>query len=220
MDQPRFELYAFWRTSATYRVRVALNLKGLVAQEHQVDLMSGQQHDPAFLRVNPMAAIPALIDHEGAGPALTQSLAILEYLDETHPTPPLLPTDPRDRARIRSLALLLAADTHPMLPARVRAYLGTNTGIDDAGWKDWQTHWFTLGLQAFEARLSEPGTARFCHGDTPGLADITLASLIVVMRVFKIEVPAIPTIHRIMAECEALDAFARADPMKQQGAPT
>ena len=187
-DQPRFELYAFWRTSATYRVRVAMNLKGLAATERQVDLIGGGQHDPAFLVVNPMAAIPALVDHAPGAPstALTQSLAILEFLEEVAPSPPLLPRDPYARARVRSLSLLLAADTHPMLPPRVKAYLAKAAGFDDAAWKAWQTHWFTLGLQGLEQRLAEPGTGRFCQGDTPGMADICLASIIVVMRAFKV----------------------------------
>lgn len=215
----RFELYAFWRTSATYRVRVALNLKGLAADEHQVNLIEGGQHDPAFLAVNPMAAIPALIDREGPPQPITQSLAILEFLDETAPNPPLLPPDPHGRARVRSLALLLAADTHPMITPRIRGYLTKSAGFDDAAWKAWQTQWFTAGLQGFEKRLAEPGTGTFCHGDAVTTADICLASIIVVMRVFGIVVPGIPTIDRIMAACEAQDAFARADPKRQIGAP-
>lgn len=220
-DEPRFELFAFWRTSAVYRVRVAMALKGLSATEHQVNLIEGQQHDPAFLAINPMAAIPALLDHAPGAPAtpLTQSLAILEFLDETTPEPPLLPADPYGRARVRSLSLLLAADTHPFVTPRVRGYLNKAAGFDDAKWKAWQTHWFTTGLHALEQRLAEPGTGRFCHGDSVGMADICLAGIIVVMRVFKIEVPDVPAVQRIMAECEALDAFANAAPMKQQGAP-
>lgn len=218
---PRFELYAFWRTSAAYRVRVAMNLKGLEATEHQVNLIEGGQHDPAFLKINPMAAIPALIDQAPGAPdtALTQSLAILEFLDEVAPEPPLLPADPYGRARVRSLALLLAADTHPFITPRVRGYLAKHAGFDDAAWKAWQTQWISAGLHGLEKRLAEPGTGRFCHGNTAGMADVCLASIIVVMRVFKIAVPGIPTVERIMAECEALDAFARADPARQVGAP-
>ena len=219
----RFELYAFWRTSATYRVRVAMNLKGLTADEHQINLIEGQQRDPAFLKINPMGAIPALIDREAppdqAHEPITQSLAILEFLDEIAPTPPLLPRDPHGRARVRSLANLLAADTHPMITPRVRGYLTKSAGFDDAAWKAWQTHWFTTGLQGFEARLTQPGTGAFCHGDTVTTADICLASIIVVMRVFAITVPAIPTIDRIMAHCETLEAFAHAAPNRQLGAP-
>jgi maleylacetoacetate isomerase/maleylpyruvate isomerase len=221
-DPARFELYSFWRTSATYRVRVALNLKGVQAQEHNVDIDAGAQRSEAFLKINPMGAIPALVDRGPGQPQtpLTQSLAILEFLDETYPTPALLPADAHGRARVRSLAAMLVADTHPLITPRVRKYL-TGTGkFDDAAWRAWQIHWFSTGLQAFEQRLAdEPGTGTFCHGETPTMADICLASIIVVMRVFKIEVPGIATAMRVMSACEQLDAFARADPRRQAGAP-
>ena len=221
-DAKRFELFAFWRTSATYRVRVALNLKGLQAQERIVNIDAGEQRSADYLQINPMAAIPALIDHADGAPAtaLTQSLAILEFLEETQPTPALLPTDAHGRARVRSLSAMLAADTHPLITPRVKKYLVGQAGFDDAAWRAWQIHWFSTGLQAFEQRLAqEPGTGRFCHGDSPTLADICLASVLVVMRVFKIEVADIPTARRIMAACEALPAFAAADPARQVGAP-
>ncbi len=217
-----FDLYAYWRTSATYRVRVALNLKGVAAQEHNVNIDTGEQRSEAFLKINPMAAIPALVDLRRGQPQapLTQSLPILEFLNECYPTPPLLPMDPHGRARVRSLAALLAADTHPLITPRVKKYLTTQAGFDDAAWRAWQTQWFSTGLLALELRLvSEPQTGRFCHGDTPTLADICLASILVVMRVFKIEVQPIPTVMRIMASCEALEAFAKADPRRQVGAP-
>ena len=222
-DADRFELFSFWRTSATYRVRVAFNLKGIAPQEHNVNIDVGEQRSEAFLKVNPMGAIPALMDR-AVGPSptpLTQSLAILEFLDESYPTPALLPTDAHGRARVRSLASMLAADTHPLITPRVKKYLVTAAGFDDAAWRAWQIHWFNTGLQALEQRLvTEAQTGRFCHGDQPTLADICLASIIVVVRVFKIEVPGIPTVLRIMAECEQLDAFAKADPRRQAGAPT
>lgn len=217
-DQPRFELYSFWRTSATYRVRVAMNLKGLVAEERTVDLIKGEQRDPAFLKINPLGAIPALV--EDGQPPLTQSLAILEYLDEISPTPPLLPADPRGRARVRSIAAMLVADTHPLIVPRVKGYLAAKGGFDDAAWLAWQKHWFTTGLQAVEKRLSsEQATGTFCHGDAVTLADICLASIPVVMKTFKIEVPDIPTVDRIFARCVAEPAFAKADPYEQAGAP-
>jgi maleylacetoacetate isomerase/maleylpyruvate isomerase len=221
-DSARFELFSFWRTSATYRVRVAFNLKGVAPQEHNVDLDTGEQRGEAFLKINPMGAIPALIDRApGRSPTpLTQSLAILEFLDETYPAPALLPADAQGRARVRSLAAMLAADTHPLITPRVRKYLTTQAGFDDAAWRAWQIHWFSTGLQALEQRLaSEPETGEFCHGDTPTSADICLASIVVVMRIFKIDVAAIPTVHRIMAACEQIDAFAKADPTRQVGAP-
>ena len=216
--QPEFELFAFWRTSATYRVRVALNLKGLSAHETIVNLDAGEQRSEAFLKINPLGAIPALVE-TGHAP-LTQSLAILEFLDELQPTPPLLPTDLHARARVRSLAAMLAGDTHPLITPRVKKYLTGTSNFDDAAWRAWQVHWFTTGLQALEQRLaSEPETGAFCHGETPTIADICLASIVAVMRIFKITVPAIPTIDRIMARCEALDAFANAAPQRQVGAP-
>ena len=218
----RFELFSYWRTSATYRVRVALNLKGLEADEHDVNLDAGSQRSPAFLKINPMGAIPALVDREAATPGavLTQSTAILEFLDEIAPTPPLLPDDPYDRARVRSLAAMLAGDTHPLITPRVKKYLTGAGGFDDAAWRAWQVHWFTTGLQAFERRLvDEPGTGAYCQGDAVTLADICLASIVVVMRVFRVEVADIPTVQRIMAGCERLDAFAKADPRRQVGAP-
>jgi maleylacetoacetate isomerase len=216
-DQPHFELYAFWRTSATYRVRVALNLKGLAARERIVNLDAGEQRSEAFLKINPLGAIPALI--EPGFPPLTQSSAILEYLDEVAPNPPLLPADPHGRARVRSIAAMLAADTHPLITPRVKRYL-TGHSFDDASWRAWQTQWFSTGLHAVEQRLASDGQAgRFCHSDAVTMADIVLMSLIVVTRAFKIEVTGTPTINRIAALCEAHEAFAKADPMRQDGAP-
>ena len=211
-------LYSFWRTSATYRVRVALALKGLAVEERNVDLEAGEQRSEAFLALNPLGGIPALTI-EGRQP-LTQSLAILEYLDDTTPQPPLLPADPYGRARVRSIALMMGADTHPFITPRVRKYLTATGGFDADSWKAWQTHWFTTGLQALEARLqAEPETGVFCHGNTATIADICMASIVAVMRVFKITVPGTPTVDAIMARCEAMPAFAKADPYRQIGAP-
>ena len=221
-DASRFELYSFWRTSATYRVRVALNLKGVQAHERNVNLDAGEQRGEAFLKINPLGAIPALIDTQDgqSHTPITQSLAILEFLDEVYPTPALLPADPHGRARVRSLAAMLAADTHPLITPRVKKYLTAEAKFDDAAWRAWQTQWFTTGLQAVEQRLAnETQTGSFCHGESATMADICLASILVVMRVFKIEVPGIPTIQRIMAHCEKHAAFAKAAPGLQAGAP-
>jgi maleylacetoacetate isomerase len=218
MKPAPFELFAFWRTSATYRVRVALNLKGLQAHERFVDMDAGEQRGEAFLKINPLAAIPALL--HGDAPPITQSLAILEFLDEFQPTPPLLPPDLHGRARVRSLAAMLASDTHPLITPRVRSYLTGPGGFDDAAWRAWQQQWFGTGLKAFETRLrTESATGDFCHGDVPGTADICLASIMVVLPVFKIVVPDIPNVERIMTRCEALPAFAKAAPALQAGAP-
>ena len=219
MSHPPFDLYAFWRTSATFRVRVALRMKGIDATEHQVNLDAGEQRSEAFLKINPLAAIPALVTP--GHPPLTQSLAILEFLEELQPTPPLLPADLHGRARVRSIAGMLASDTHPLITPRVRRYLTGSAGFDDTAWRAWQTQWFGTGLAAVEQRLaSEAATGRFCHGDVPGMADICLASIAAVMRVFKISVPGTPTVDRIVAACEELDAFQQAQPLLQVGAPT
>ncbi len=222
MTDSRFELFAFWRTSATYRVRVALNLKGLSAHERFVNIDAGEHRGAEFLKINPMGALPALIDTAPGQSHLpiTQSLAILEFLEEAQPEPALLPAGLHERARVRSLSAMLAADTHPMITPRIKKYLTTAGRFDDADWRAWQINWFTTGLQAFEERLAtEAETGLFCHGDRVTMADILLASIIVVMRVFKIEVANIPTIERIMARCEAMDAFAHAAPSRQVGAP-
>ena len=211
-------LYAYWRTSATYRVRVALAMKGVAAQERLVDIDAGEHLRPEFLAINPQGALPALVV-EGHVP-LTQSLAILEFLDEQYPQPALLPADAHGRARVRSLAATMASDTHPLIVPRVKKYLKEKAGFDDAAWRDWQTAWFTRGFTDIEARLArDPATGTFCHGDTPTIADICLASVEAVARVFKIKVDGIPTVDRIVAACNALDAFANADPMVQVGAP-
>lgn len=217
-DSPVFDLYAFWRTSATFRVRVALNLKGLVANEKFINMDAGEQRSADYLRINPLGGLPTLAE-PGHAP-ITQSLAILEFLEETKPLPALLPADRHGRARVRSLCNMLAADTHPLITPRVKKYLTTEGGFDEAAWRRWQTQWFGTGLAALEQRLaSEPQTGLYCHGDVPTMADICLASVVAVMRVFKIDVPNIPTIDRIVVQCSTLDAFARAEPSRQVGAP-
>ncbi|MGH6713347.1 MAG: maleylacetoacetate isomerase [Bradyrhizobium sp.] len=216
--KPDFELFVFWRTSAAYRVRVALNIKGIAAHERIINLDAGEQRSEAFLKINPLGAIPALIE-KGHAP-LTQSVAILEFLEEFQPSPQMLPSDLHGRARVRSIAAMLASDTHPLVTPRVKKYLTTTGGFDDAAFRAWQMNWFGTGLAAVEQRLaSEPETGKFCHGDQPTMADICLASIIAVMRVFKITVPDTPTIDRIIAACDAHEAFKKADPFKQVGAP-
>ncbi len=221
-DAARFELFAYWRTSATYRVRVALNLKGLAASERVVDLDAGEQRGEAFLRINPLGAIPALIDREaGDAPPITQSLAILEFLEDVHPAVPLLPSTPHGRARVRSLASMLVADTHPLIVPRVVRYLIETAHLDADAIRAWRVNWFTTGLQAVERRLAREGaTGTFCHGDDITIADICLASIKVVLPIFRIEVPDTPTVDRIFTTCEAHPAFARAAPSRQAGAPS
>ncbi len=212
------KLFSFWRSLATYRVRIALNLKGIVPEEViQVNLMKGEQREAAFRAVNPMMAIPALID--GDGPALFESLAIVEYLDETHPNPPLLPRDPRGRARVRGLAQLVAADSHPLIVPRVREYLEHEFKFDEASVMKWCRHWHTAALTALEANLKDKATGRYAHGDAVTLADICLASQAAGAKYFNIDMAPFPTFMRIVNELSAIDAFARAHPAKQPGAP-
>jgi maleylacetoacetate isomerase/maleylpyruvate isomerase len=221
-DPARFEMFAYWRTSATYRARVALNLKGLKTYERFVNLDTGEQRSEAFLKINPLGAIPALIDREADGPVppITQSLAILEFLEEIHPAAPILPADPHGRARVRSLASMLVADTHPLIVPRVIKYLTETAGFDAAAVRAWRVNWLTTGLQAFEQRLeSEAETGTFCHGEQITMADICLASIKIVLPIFKIEVADTPVIDRIFAACEKHDAFIQAAPARQFGAP-
>ena len=213
------KLYGFWRSLATYRVRVAMALKGLKAEEVSIDLLKGKQNTDAYLAVNPQGVVPALVLDEG-GPPLFQSLAILEYLDETHPQPPLLPRDPRGRARVRGLSLIAAADGHPLVTPRIRQYLEKEMRQDEAARNRWLGHWTMRALEAMEAHLArEKETGRFCHGDTLTMADICLASqVIAALAYFNCDTSGVPAAMRIYNQCMEIDAFSRAHPLKQQGA--
>jgi maleylacetoacetate isomerase len=212
------KLYSFWRSLATYRVRIAMNLKGLKPDEIiEINLMKGAQRDDAFRKVNPMMAIPALVD--GNGPALFESLAIIEYLDETHPNPPLLPKDAKGRARVRGLAQLVAADSHPLIVPRVREYLAHEYKLDEAGVMKWAQHWHGAALTALEAHLKDKATGKYAHGDQITVADICLASQAAGAGFFKVDLAPFPTFKRVVDNCIANEAFARAHPLKQPGAP-
>ena len=213
------KLYGFWRSLATYRVRVALALKGIEAQEVAIDLLQGKQHADEYKAINPQSVVPALVIDDG--PPLVQSLAILEYLDETHPQPPLLPKDARGRARVRGLALIAACDGHPLVVPRVRNYLEKELRVDEAGRSRWLAHWTLKALEAMEAHLAkEPETGRFCHGATPTIADICLASqVIAAAQYFNCDTSAAPTAMRIYNECMKMGAFNESQPMKQPEAP-
>jgi maleylacetoacetate isomerase len=212
------KLFSFWRSLATYRVRIALNLKGVVPDEVIiVDLMKGHQRDPAYRDVNPMMALPALVD--GPGPAMFESLAIIEYLDETRPDPPLLPKDPRGRARVRGLAQIVACDSHPLIVPRVREYLEHEFKLDEATRTAWCRHWHKEALTALETHLRSPETGKFCHGDQVTIADIALASQGAGAKFFGVDLAPFPTVARIVEACAQIDAFARAHPLKQPGAP-
>jgi len=213
------KLFSFWRSLATYRVRIALNLKGIAPDEViDVNLVQGKQREAAFRKINPMMALPALIEDDGT--VLFESLAILEYLDETHPEPPLLPKEPKARARVRGLAQIIACDTHPLIVPRVREYLAHEYKIDEAGVLKWGHHWHTAALTALEMHLSgSPQTGRFAHGDQITIADICLAGQAVGAAYFKADIAPFPTFKRIVDELNKIDAFARAHPLKQPGAP-
>jgi len=212
------KLYGFWRSLATYRVRTALAYKGVAAAEVSIDLLKGAQHDRDYKAINPQSVVPALVVDGGA--PLFQSLAILEYLEETHPQPSLLPADPRGRARVRGLALIVACDAHPLIVPRIRAYLEREMHLDAAARDRWLQHWTGLGLETLEAHLArEPETGRFCHGDAPSLADICLCGQVFAAGYFDVKTDAMPTVAGIFAECMKIDAFDRSQPLKQPDAP-
>jgi maleylpyruvate isomerase len=207
------KLYGYWRSSAAYRVRIALGLKHIDVEQAFVHLRKGEQRAPEFLELNPMGLVPALIEGETV---LTQSLAIIEYLDETHPAPPLLPKSPAERARVRALALAIACDIHPVDNLRVLVYLKREMKQEQAAIDDWYRHWVKMGFDGIEPMLAESkATGTFCHGDTPGLADICLVPQIANAQRLACDLAPYPTIMRIHAACQALPAFANAAPEKQ-----
>jgi maleylacetoacetate isomerase len=213
------KLYGYWRSQATYRVRVAMNIKGMPPSEDEaLDLAKGDQFKDAYKRVNPLAVVPTLITDSGA--ALTQSMAIMEYLEETRPNPPLLPRDPLDRARVRALAMIPIAEIHPLMVPRVRNYVEKDLKLGEAVRVEWTRHWVGIGLAAMEAMLtSDKRTGRFCHGDTPTIADICLAGQVIGAQNSDCDVKPYPTVVRIHEACMAMDAFASAHPRKRPDAP-
>ena len=212
------KMFGFWRSAASFRVRMALNLKGLNFTEEMIDLDSGIQHGDAYLAVNPQAVVPSLVLDDGT--LLTQSMAILEYLEETPPSPALLPADALGRARVRALSLIWAADHHPLIVPRIRSYLAKTLEIGEAGRTAWIRHWFSEGLRIGEVRLAADGqTGRFCQGDSPTIADLCLMSQVMGAKGFQIDIAQFPTIQRIVDACLALPEIAAALPLKQPGAP-
>jgi len=207
------KLYGFFRSSAAFRVRIALNLKGLVYENAFIHLRKREQEKPDFLAVNPQGLVPAL---EIDGHTLIQSLPIVEYLDERYPDPPLLPRDPADRARVRALASIVACDIHPVDNLRVLRYLTRPLGHDEAAVAAWFNHWIEAGFRALEPLLAgDARTGAFCHGDSPGLADITLVPQVFNSYRYSLDLAPFPTIRRIYETCMKLDAFAAADPGSQ-----
>jgi maleylacetoacetate isomerase len=211
-------LHTYWRSSAAYRVRIALALKNLPWTPTSVHLVrgGGEQHGDAYRRLNPQGRVPLLVDGDVM---LSQSLAIIEYLDETHPAPPLLPADAPGRARVRSLAQLLACDIQPLQNISVTRYLSRQLALDDDAIRAWQIHWISVGLAALESRLaSEPATGRFMHGDSPTLADCCLIPQCYASRRFGVDPAAYPTLAAVERRCLELPAFQAAAPERQADA--
>ncbi|WP_322031950.1 maleylacetoacetate isomerase [Paraburkholderia sp. J76] len=210
------KLYSYFRSSASYRVRIALNLKNVPYEYAPVHLVrdGGEQLKPAYRQVNPDAIVPAFVDDEGH--TLQQSLAIIEYLEETHPEPPLLPKSPADRAHVRSLALQVACEIHPLDNLRVLKYLKHTVGVDDATKDAWYQHWIETGFETLEQRLAgDSRTGKLAFGDTPTLADLCIVPQVYNANRFKIDTTRYPTIQRINDYALTLDAFARAAPGAQ-----
>ncbi|WP_334130728.1 maleylacetoacetate isomerase [Silanimonas lenta] len=212
-------LYSYWRSSAAYRVRIALNLKGLDYQLVPVHLVrdGGEQHAPGYRAVNPQGLVPAL---QHGQRLIRQSMAIIEYLDETFADHPLLPATARERARVRGLAQVIACDMHPLGNLRVLQYLEREFRATPEQREAWIRHWLALGFAAIEALLAEnPSTGEFCDGDQPGLADCLLVPQLYNARRFGLDLDPYPTVRRIEARCLELEAFRRAAPEAQPDAP-
>jgi maleylacetoacetate isomerase len=212
------KLYTYWRSQASYRVRVALRLKGLTAETVSLDLLKGDQFEAAYRALNPEMVVPTLLD--GDGPPLVQSLAILEYLEEKHPQLPLLPADLRARARVRGLAQMVAMDAHPFIVPRVRKYLEQELHLDEPARMMWLRHWLDAGSRAIEDALArDPRTGRFCHGEQVTIADICLAAHLASAKMLCGQDAApYPTAGRIFDTCMKIDAFALEHPLRQPGA--
>jgi maleylacetoacetate isomerase len=209
-------LYGYFRSSAAFRVRIALGLKGLEAENVFIHLRRNEQRAPDFLEVNPQGLVPAL---EEEGQVIIQSLAICEYLDETHPEPPILPGHPADRARVRALAEIVACDIHPLNNLRVLRYLADPLKHDEETVARWYNHWIAAGFEGFEKILASDGQAgKFCHGDTPTLADICLVPQVYNARRYKLDMAPYPNIQRIFATCMKVEAFRLAAPENQPDA--
>jgi maleylpyruvate isomerase len=212
------KLYSYFRSSAAYRVRIALNLKGLSYEYAPVHLLrdGGEQLKPEYRRLNPDAVLPTLVDD---GHPLQQSLAIIEYLEETHPEPPLLPKAPVDRAYVRSVALQVACEIHPVNNLRVLKYLKHTLKVGDEAKDTWYRHWIEGGFATLEEHLAgDPRTGSFCYGDAPTIADACLVPQVFNAQRFKIDVTRFPTIQRIYDQAMQLDAFVRAAPGVQPDA--
>ena len=210
------KMFGYYRSSAAYRLRIALNLKGLAHEQAFIHLRKKEQLAEAFLHLNPQGLVPVLEDD---GQVLVQSLAIIEYLDETHPLPRLLPERSADRAFVRAIALTIACDIHPLNNLRVLNFLQHDLGIDEAGKNRWYAHWIANGLAGLEATLaSDSRVGTFCFGESPTLADICLVPQMSNAERMKCSLDAYPTLRRVTANARALPAFMAAEPDRQMDA--
>lgn len=210
------KLYGYFRSSASYRARIALNLKGLKYEYAAVNLLEGETEGEEYRRINPQAIVPALEDQ---GVIIPQSLAICEYLEERFPTPPILPRDPAGRARVRAITLNIACEIHPLANRRTQVYLGEHFKIGENQLGEWSRHWIGLNFSAIEQMLENSrATGRFCHGDAPTLADIFLVPQVFNAGRVKLDLAPHPVIRRINEECLKLEAFAAAHPERQPDA--
>ena len=210
-------LYTYFRSSAAFRVRIALNLKGLAYEPRFVHLRKGEQSASEYGQVNPQGLVPTLELDDGA--RLAQSLAIIEYLDETHPRPPLVPKQPLARARVRSLSLLIACEIHPLNNLRTLQYLRQQIGQSEEQVGVWYRHWIAEGFARLEAELARSrGTGRFCHGDAPTMADCCLVPQVFNARRYEFDAARYPTTMRVFEACMTLEAFERAQPSHQPDA--
>ena len=210
------QLYSFFRSGTSHRLRIALNLKGLATEYVAVDLRTEAHQSADYKALNPQGLVPTLVKD---GKVMTQSPAIIEWLEETHPTPALLPTTPDERAHVRALAAMVACDIHPINNRRILEYLRHTLKTDEAAINTWCGHWITQGFDAYEALLAaDPKRAGFSFGDRPGLADVYLVPQVESARRFKLDMARWPLITAVDAACMALEAFQKAAPAQQPDA--
>ena len=211
------QIYNYFRSGTSHRLRIALNLKGVPYDYVAVDLRANEHLDAAFKAINPQGLVPALVDGDFV---LPQSVAIIEWLEERYPTPPLLPSGVNERARVRALAAVIGCDIHPVNNKRILDTLRAQFGCDDDAINAWCGRWICAGFDALQAMLqADPQRGDFCFGNAPGLADVYLVPQIESARRFKVDLSPYPTLLAIDAACARLDAFAQASPFVQPDAP-